>query len=234
MWLLCWFSIEGAGVHPVIEVRRIHDWALPPYKRRVERHSGREEAHQLREGFRYHRAFRRPEACPPWVLGQEAGWVLPAPVALTLEPFQDVQIGAEEDLAAAGRLLGVSEFWRRGEGYIGTERTSWLRSYQYRGKDDSWEAMFIPNGDGTVEWHLGWGARIPAEYLLLITGCDDRVGLSVPTGLLTDRQVNRSWENGFSIAIRPTATVQLRRGDPVARMLLLHRDSLQATLREQP
>ncbi|MGI8665143.1 MAG: hypothetical protein ACR2N4_03805 [Jatrophihabitans sp.] len=199
----------------------------------MERQSAREEAKYLDSSFRYHRNFRRPEACPPWVMGQEAGWILCAPITVTLHPFQDAQIGADEDLPSAGRLLGMSEFWQRGEGYIATERTSWLRSYQYRGRDDAWEAMFVPNGDGTAEWHLGWGLRIPAEYLLLVTGCDDQRGLTIPTGLLTDRQVNRSWDTGgFSIAIRPTASIQLQRGEPFARMLLLHRDSLQAKLEE--
>lgn len=218
---------------PVIEVRRIQDWALLPHKQRIERADGREEAAHLARDFRYHRAFRRPEACPPWVLGQEAGWVLPAPITVELGPFQDAQIGPDEDLATAGRLLGMGEFWRRGDGYIGAERTSWLRSYQYRGKDDAWEAMFVPNGQGTAEWHLGFALRIPPEYLLLITGCDDQDGFSIPTGLLTERQVNKSWDSGFSIAIRPTTPTPVHRGDPVARMMLLHRDSLQAQLQEQ-
>lgn len=166
-------------------------------------------------------------------MGQEIGWVLPSPLSLTLSPIVDVQVGADEDLAATGRLLGMSEFWRRGSGYIGTERSSWLRSYQYRGPDGAWESMFIPNGDGTAEWHLGWGLRIPDDYLLLITGLDSQPGLEIPTGLLTDRQVNGTWDRiGLSVAIRPLQTVQLSRGEPFARMLLLHRDSLQAKLEE--
>lgn len=76
-------------------------------------------------------------------MAQEIGWVLPSPLTVTLSPAVDVQVGADEDLAAACRLLGTSEFWRRGSGYIGTERSSWLRSYQYRGADGAWEAMFI-------------------------------------------------------------------------------------------
>jgi len=214
-------------------MRRIHDWALLPEKHHVDRAESRLEAQHLAASFRYHRAFRRPEACPPWVLGQEAGWVLRAPVSVTLDPIVDVQIGTDEDLAAAGRLLGVSDFWQRGEGYIGAAKTSWLRSHQYRGAGDSWESMFVPNGAGTAEWHLGFGLQIPDRYFLLVTGRDDLVGLDVPTGVLTQRQVNRTWESvGLSVAIRPVTTQRLERGQPFARLLLLHQDSLQASLEE--
>jgi len=220
-------------VHTQIQVRRLHDWAVLPEKARVDRKDARAEARLLESDFRYHRAFRQPAACPPWVMGQELGWLLPSPLTMTLTPIADVQVGAEEDLAAAGRLLGISEFWRRGSGYIGTERSSWLRSYQYRGAEGAWEAMFLPNGDGTAEWHLGWGMRIPEDYLLLITGLDSLPGLVIPTGVLTDRQVNHTWERtGLSVAIRPLQTVQLSRGQPFARMVLLHRESLQAKLEE--
>ncbi len=220
-------------MQPLIKVRRLHDWAVLPEKHRVDRQAVRAEAGMLESDFRYHRAFRHAAACPPWVMGQEIGWLLPSPLSLTLTPIIDVQVGAEEDLASAGRLLGMSEFWRRGSGYIGTERNSWLRSYQYRGPDGAWESMFIPNGDGTAEWHLGWGLRIPDDYLLLVTGLDTQPDLEIPTGLLTDRQVNGTWDRtGLSVAIRPLRTVQLSRGQPFARMVLLHRDSLQAKLEE--
>lgn len=166
-------------------------------------------------------------------MGQEAGWQLLAPLSVTLSPIEDAQIGPDEDLTTAGRILGMSEFWRRGEGYLATKPASWLRAHQYRGPGDAWESMFIPNGQGSAEWHLGFAARIPESYLLLITGLDDLPGLQVPTGILTDRQVNRTWDGpGLSVAIRPTDTVRLQRGQPFARMLLLHRDSLQAKLAE--
>jgi hypothetical protein len=231
--VLHWLDLESVAVHPVLEVRRIHQWALLPEKRHVDRQPGREEAKHLDADFRYHRAFRRPEACPPWVMGQEAGWQLLAPISVTLNPIEDAQIGPDEDLTAAGRILGMTEFWRRGEGYLATKPASWLRAHQYRGTGDAWESMFVPNGQGSAEWHLGFAARIPESYLLLITGLDEPAGLDVPTGILTDRQVNRTWDGpGLSVAIRPTDTIRLQRGQPFARMLLLHRDSLQAKLVE--
>jgi len=226
---------ERGSVQPTLQVRRVHDWALLPVKHHLDRAASQAEAGHLATDFRYTRDFRRPTACPPWVLGQEAGWRLLSPLTLTLSPIEDAQVAGEEaDLAAAGRLLGMGEFWRRGEGYLATRTASWLRLHQYRGASGEWESMFLPNGHGSAEWHLGFAARIPEQYLLLVTSLDDGpAGLDVPTGILTDRQVNRSWDGaGFTAAIRPTSTVRLVRGEPFARLLLLHRDSLQAKLSE--
>lgn len=45
--------------------------------------------------------------------------------------------------------------------------------------------------------------------------------------------MNGTWDRtGLSVAIRPLQPVQLSRGQPFARMVLLHRDSLQAKLEE--
>lgn len=84
-----------------------------------------------------------------------------------------------------------------------------------------------------AEWRLGWAIRIPAECFLMVTGLDDDLGLTVPTGVLTDQQANRTWdEGGLSVAIEPTRTVRLRHGQPFARIVLLTRDILQAKLEE--
>jgi hypothetical protein len=90
--------------------------------------------------------------------------------------------------------------------------------------------MFLPNGEGTVEWHLGWAARIPDDHLLMVSAIDG-AALEVPTGVMTPRQVNRTWDGiGMSVAIKPTRPVRLARGEPFARITLLHRDTLQAKL----
>ena len=224
-----------------VEITRLTSWALAPVKKRIARSSARQEAAVLAESFRYHRLFRHASACPPWVLGQELGWVILSPVTITLTPLDDIQLAAHEhdggavDPREAARLLGREDFWRRGDGFIATRRTDWLRSYQFRGADGAWEGMFLPNGQGTVEWRLGWGLRIPDNAFLMITALDDGPDLTVPTGILTARQANRtSSGSGFSIAIRPTRPVTLERGEPVARIILLDRRSLQATLVEQP
>jgi hypothetical protein len=222
-------------VQQTVQVRRLHDWALLPRKNHVDRSRPREEAAMLAAHFRYHRQFRQAEACPPWVLGQELGWIIDSPVTITVSPLDDVQVASAGDgeLREAGRLFGREEFWRRGEGYIAATRNDWLRTCQYRGLGGSWEGMFIPNGQGSAEWRLGWSIRIPEDCFLLVTALDENPGIMVPAGVLTARQAGRTWDGeGFSIAIRPERTVSLSRGQPVARIVLLSRDSLQARIEE--
>jgi hypothetical protein len=91
--------------------------------------------------------------------------------------------------------------------------------------------MFIPNGQGSAEWRLGWALRIPEDNFLLVTSLDDPTDLTVPTGVLTARQVNRTWEDGgFSIAVRPERALTLTRGQPIARIVLLAKQSLQSKI----
>jgi hypothetical protein len=214
-----------------IRVRKIHPWAVVPQKPRADRSGAREEAALLEAHFKYHRKFRAKELCPPWVLGHELGWTIASPITEILTPIQDVQIAEDIDPAEAGRAVDATEFWNRGRGYIGARKNHWTRSYVYRSSTGGWEAMFLPNGDGTVEWHLGWGVQIPEDYFLLIQGLDGTPGLEIPTGILTSKQANDTWDGiGVSIAVKPAARVAVRRGEPVARMALLHRDTLQARL----
>lgn len=218
-----------------IQVRPLHEWAILPAKYQVDRNRARQEAQLLTTHFRYQRSVRYAEACPPWVMGQELGWVIPSPVNVTMTPLDDLQIAVDgdEELREAGRLFGRDEFWRRGDGYIATRRNDWLRTHQYRGAHGGWEGMFIPNGQGSVEWRLGWSIRIPDDHFLLVTGLDDDRGITVPTGVLTARQADRTWdEHGFSVAVRPDRAVGLARGEPIARIVLLGRESLQAKLEE--
>jgi hypothetical protein len=217
---------------PVVHAAPLTEWAIVPSKPQVDRRGPRQESVLLERSFRFHRQFRYPEACPPWVLGQELGWQIASPVTVTLTPVDEVQIaGDDAEPREAARLLGREDFWRRGAGYIATGRTDWLRAFQYRGADGAWEGMFVPNGAGSVEWRLGWRIRIPDDTFLLVTSLEDSIGLTVPTGVLTAKQTNRTWDSGgFSIAVRPDHRVVVRRGQPIARLVLLGRESLQATL----
>jgi hypothetical protein len=217
-----------------IEVFRQHPWAILPAKPRVNRAAEREAAETYAKHFRYMRRVRSAAACPPWVMGQELGWIIASPVDVTMDRLDEVQFGAEpeSDVSSLGRMLNRTELWQRGSGWLATRSDGWLRFTQFRGHGESWEAMFVPNGEGTVEWRLGWAARIPDDMFLLIMGLEDQ-SLQIPTGIMTAKHVNRTAETGgMSIAVRPLCRLTITRGSPIARMVLLHRDTLQATCRE--
>ncbi|WP_255596431.1 hypothetical protein [Cellulomonas sp. C5510] len=215
---------------PAVTVRREYEWALPPEKHRTDRTAAHDEATLLAQHFRYVRRVRYPEACPPWVLGQELGWIIRAPLTVTVSPVHDLQVDAEADPNEIARLAGTSEFWSRSGGFITAPRSPWLRLHQFRGSSGAWEAVFLPNGDGSVEWRLGFSVDIPDEYFLL-TQSIGVPGIDVPPGVLTARQLRRSiGAGGISLAFRPTGDVSIQRGDPIARLVLLHRSSIQARL----
>ncbi|MFG2732940.1 hypothetical protein [Streptomyces canus] len=211
-----------------VRFRPLHEWALPPVKHTVDRQRSRDDAALYRENFRFVRAERRPEHCAPWVMGQELGWQVLSPVDLAFTPLDQIELDGITDPKGAGRAANRSELWQREKSHLAVEKTSWLHLYQF-GTARGWENMFLPNGAGTVEWRLGWAADIPRGYFLLVMPLPEVIGIEVPVGILTSTVIARMGEdNGVSIAVRPTRTTTVRRGQPIARIVLLHADSLQA------
>ncbi|MFE3856075.1 hypothetical protein ACFXPN_33715 [Streptomyces griseorubiginosus] len=211
-----------------VRFRPLYEWALPPAKYTVDRQRSRDDAALYRDNFRFARAERRPEHCAPWVMGQELGWQIRSPIDVAFTPLDQIELDGITDPEGAGRAANRTELWQREKSHLAVEKTSWLHLHQFR-TPRGWENMFLPNGAGTVEWRLGWAADIPRGYFLLVMPLPGLDGLDVPVGILTSTVIARmGQDNGVSIAIRPTAKTQVRRGEPLARIVLLHADSLQA------
>ncbi|MFI1576399.1 MULTISPECIES: hypothetical protein [unclassified Streptomyces] len=222
-----------------VAFRPLQSWALPPEKPRTDRGTARAERDTYRDSFRYLRIPRLPADCPPWVLGQELGWAVRSPVTLTMKPLDDIGIAVpeREDAHQAGRRLGGAGMWQRGEEWIAARNADWLHLGDYRAANGSWEGMFLPNGQGTVEWRLGWAATIPARTFLMVmpppgSGPD---GLRVPLGVIPAKSVNAMADRGgMSIAVEPERPVTIQRGQEIARIVLLHPDSLRASTHQHP
>lgn len=219
------------AAEPHVEVRFCarYPWSLLPYKAKVDQAAARERASLYAAEFRWLRAQRVPELCWPWRLGAELGWIVPSPVDVTFTPLHETEVDPEaDDLALVGEITGAAELWRRDRAAFAIPRAPWLRLHQYR-VGDAWHAMFVPNGAGTAEWHLGWDAEIPEGMFLLVLPGPAIAGLEIPSGVLDHLTLGRAREGeGMSIAVRPTATVAVRRGDPVARVVLLDGASVTA------
>ncbi|WP_424216484.1 hypothetical protein ACN20G_30595 (plasmid) [Streptomyces sp. BI20] len=221
-----------------VEFTPLHPWVLPPDKPRVDRAAARAERDAYRDSFRHLRVPRLPADCPPWVLGRELGWSVRSPLTLTMTPLDDVGLAVPpgEDPHRVGRRLGGHAMWRRGEDWLATGPAPWLHLGDHR-TAEGWEAMFVPNGQGTVEWHLGWAARLPPGTFLLVMPPPDGPpdGLDVPVGVLPAKAVHAMAERGgTSIAVHPRRPVTVRRGQEVARIVLLHADTLRAAGRTAP
>lgn len=210
------------------EFRQLYPWALEPVRHRIDRNAAQERAKVYRDHFRFVRAERQAEFCPPWVLGQELGWQVRSPVDVTLGPLPQIEITADAPLAEDGlRAGGMSELWVREAAAVAVDRTNWLHLYQFRGRGEGWENMFVPNGGGTVEWRQGWAVALPDTYSLLILPLEQTPELGVQTGVLPPASLRRMAEGaGFSLPISPTGAVAVTRGQPIARIVALHPDSL--------
>ncbi|EGJ72639.1 hypothetical protein STTU_p0026 (plasmid) [Streptomyces sp. Tu6071] len=215
----------------------LYPWSLPPDKPRTDRAAARSERDLYAAHFRHARIARLPADCPPWALGQDLGWVVRSPVTATLTPLSDTDVAVpeDEDVRAVSRRAGGGQMWRRGPDWIAVpdQGGSWLRRYDFRNSSGQWEAMFLPNGQGTVEWHLGVAVRLPQPYFLMVLPLDPPLpGLHVPVGIIGAKTVNTMTD--ISIAIHPTHPVAVRREQPVARLVLLHPDTLRATSTTTP
>jgi hypothetical protein len=69
---------------------------------------------------------------------------------------------------------------------------------------------------------------IPEGHYIMIMPIDNIMGIDVIGGILDSKtlhQINQSL--GMSIGVRPRRSIKIRRHQPIARIILLHPDSLQ-------
>lgn len=153
-----------------------------------------------------------------------------SPIDICLSPVEDVQVCIPPDeIGIFGQATGYEEVWPRGRNALAVRRTGWLRLYDFQ-TDAGSASMFVPNGAGSVEWHLGWEMEFPDSHYVMVLPLGEPIsGLEVPVGVLDHRTVQRiNRESGFSIAVRPRRRVRLARGQAFARVILLHPDSVRA------
>ncbi|WP_218013929.1 hypothetical protein, partial [Rubellimicrobium rubrum] len=135
----------------------------------------------------------------------------------------------DEELQQTLSILGLAEGWRRGEFFIGLRQSSGLRAYDFQA-GDHWEAMFLPNGEGTLEWRLGFEVKCEKGYSVLVQDAA-QAGFRTLQGVLTEPILSRmSSTAGFSIALKPEGEVQIRRGDPIAWIYAIDGETLRANL----
>lgn len=202
--------------------KQLTPWAILPEKPDIDQRSIRTEAALYESNFRYLRFGRKRELCPPWIVGQRIGWQVSCPVPVTLHPLDDVQFSVPpaESPETVGRKHDVNELWDRGGAWVGTRNGSWLQRYDYM-HAEQWTSMFTPNGEGTVEWRLGWSCEINDDQLLVVL-TEEKSTLTVPFGVLTSKQLEAmNSRGGISIPVRIDMTRTVTRGEPIARIAVV-------------
>jgi hypothetical protein len=212
-----------------VTFRAVFPWAILPHKVKIDPAPKRDEARMMEENFRWVRTSRSAELCRPWRLAQEVGWVINSPVSVTMDALRDVEVHcAPEALRTVTNLANATENWivERGQRIHCTRTAGWMALYDFRHRDD-YTRMFYVNGQGSVEWVMGWDVGIPPSYFLMLLPYDTIPNLEVISGVLDAKSLLKPLGRriGFSLAVRPTGPVSLKRGQPIARLILLHPDS---------
>jgi hypothetical protein len=215
----------------LVEFDKAFAWAELPYKISVDSGAAKWRESVVAENFRWWRQSRVSEKCLSWRLARELGWVVPSPVDVTMQPLRDVEISPVSLSSAEMAWLAPRDIWQREGSAIAVDkqRGAWMRLYDFK-NGEHWESMFIPNGQGSIEWKLGWRMKAPPDYALLIVPFENTVGLEVIPGVLNHKYLTAlSQGAGLAIAIRPLEGVSIARGQPIARIVLLHTDALRVS-----
>jgi len=148
-----------------------------------------------------------------------------------MTPIDDFELHCpEEDVSRVMKLSGASEIWKRDDTCIAVRGCPWLRMFDFK-VNDCWDSMFVPNGQGTVEWRQGLQVDVPTGVCLLILPASQNADLSVPAGLLTKKLLDGFNEGvGLSIAVHPNAKCHIKRGDPIAWLVPINEEVLQLKL----
>jgi hypothetical protein len=203
-----------------IIARARHPWALLPRKIKIDVKAKENEARLMEENFRLIRQSQSAEFCWPWRLGQEIGWVVDAPVSVSMDALNDIQLDCPDPNESPPTVTKA----------LFTRHAGWMRLYEYR-ENGRWLSMFMPLGQGAVEWLVGWDLTIPSGYFVMLLPYEPIQNLEVVVGLLDHKNLERMRAtNGVPIAVRPRGPVTIRRGQPIVKIILLHPDSSRAKM----
>lgn len=203
-------------------------WAIPPVKEQITVQPAYDD------DFRWIKQRRVKGACWPYRAAREIGWTILSPIDVEIHPVSEIQIGAEHaaEIAQIQHLTGIHYWQRREDIYLGVKPSGWFQLHQFK-IGSNWQQMFIPNGEGTFEWRMGWSVTIPEDWVLLFQPLDNAdSSFIVHPGLLTAKSLDRFHGGlGLPIAFEPKQTKLIKRHDPLAKMLVFHKSAL--SLRDQ-
>lgn len=204
-----------------------YKWAILPTKNKTNIEDIREKTKIYSEEFRWVRSSRSKELCWSWRLAQEIGWDIRSPIDVKMMPLDDIQITNNMmEIKTFNEFISNSHVWRRNKEAIVMPKQSWVNLYQYR-TNSNWESIFIPNGNGSVEWHLGFNIQIPEFTYLLVIPFHEKTGLDVEMGILDNKSLDKmNTVSSMSIVIRPNSNIEIFRGDKIAKLILISADDL--------
>lgn len=224
-----------------IVFRQRYPWTLLPYRATVDLAQREEDSMIYREHFRWLRKDVTPIS--HWLRAADApvGWIIPSPVDLQLTPVLDTEVEVPEPerksfCKASGLDFVEDSFFPNDPILAARERaqTNATRKQDSSrfcdaGFDAIWDSMFTPVGLSHFEWHLGWGVEIPSNYYMMIAPLSGQQDIEIPWAMLSAAQLRTFNSNlGFALAMKPKRVAEIRRRQPIARVILMHVDALRA------
>lgn len=163
-------------------------------------------------------------ACWPYRSAKELGFTIYSPINVSIHPLTEIQtkVDKPEEFARLKQLTDMDEWVQKDDILLGVKPSSWYKVHEYE-HEGRYRSMFIPNGEGTLEWRLGWTVEVPEEHFLLIQPIEMQTAhFIVHPGLLMGPSVRSVQQHlGLPIAFEPLQPHTIRRGDPLAKLYVL-------------
>ena len=207
----------------IVKFTPLIDVALLPRKAKVE------EPEFTDDSSRWIANRRVKGACWPYRMAKEIGWTIRSPVDVEIHPVREIQVRADrpEEFARLKQYMPMEDWTQKREILIGISPASWYKVHEYRYRG-LYYPMFLPNGEGTFEWRQGWRVEVPSDHVALIYPAEEQDGRFVAhPGLLYGATLSRVQERlGLPIAFEPLRISKIRRGEPIAKLLVLPKSVL--------
>ncbi|WP_127586484.1 hypothetical protein [Paenibacillus koleovorans] len=207
----------------VVKFKQLLDIAILPIQEKV-------EEPQLHDtGSRWIHTRRVKGVCWPYRIAKEVGWTIVSPIDIAIQPVQEIQTSADNpaEFARLKQLMPMEDWVQKKDVLIGISPAAWYKVHEY-----SWNGlfypMFLPNGEGTFEWRQGWSVEVPDSHVVLFQPVETQDGRFIAyPGLLAGPAIARVQERiGMPIAFEPVKACRIRRGEPIAKMLVLPKSVL--------
>lgn len=205
-----------------IVFKKLNDWAVIPERPNIEKVQVSKN-----QDLRWIENNRVKGACYPYRMASNLGWIIKSPIDVDVYPVEEKQVKCEpQELEEIGSLLDINFWVKRQDIYIGVKPDGWFRIHQAK-VNDNWHNLFIPNGEGSFEWRLGWNVQLPDDYVLMFLPLFDENNFKVHPGILTKKSLNKFDAGlGISIAFEPIKKFSIKRNMPLGRMVIFHKSAL--------
>lgn len=207
----------------IIKFLKFNDWSLIPEKNKL-------DSPNLKrfEDLRYVYNQRIKGVCRPYVLAQKVSWEIRSPIEVQVEPVEEYQLYCkEEELQSLGSTLNIDYWIKRGDVYLGLKPDGWFRLHQAK-MNGQWNNLFIPNGERTFEWRLGWGLECADDQIAMLLPAEGQDKIKIHPGILESKTLNRFNEagTGMSLAIEPIKKATIKRNEVIAKLIVMPKSVL--------